>query len=66
MAGAALLLATLGGCTTTDAPLPADELAALPGSLVFASERAATRGREYLRRWKHRRWRVEQQRRRQV
>ena len=43
-AGAALLLATLGGCTTPDAPLPADELAALPGSLVFASERAATRG----------------------
>ena len=43
-AGAALLLATLGGCTPPDAPLPADELAALPGSLVFASERASVRG----------------------
>ncbi|WP_412069178.1 tolB protein precursor protein [Rubrivirga sp. IMCC43871] len=43
-AGVVLALVAVGGCTTADAPLPADELAALPGALVFASERDAVRG----------------------
>lgn len=39
-----LSLVALGGCTPTDTPLSAGELAALPGALVFASERDAVRG----------------------